>query len=163
MRRCYSIMTRNIRQRRGSKPTANVPIYFDTHTPRPFHDPTIPLNRHIYPEDRGKSSYSNLAAALFIPDAEAREGAAKPNHIYLDALGFGGSCCCLQVTFQAADVLSARRAYDALVPVAPILVSLVYPGVKQELKMEFGIDGVDRVFPCLSRFFVRGRLQVADN
>jgi len=47
--------TESIRQRRGSKIAANVPIYHDTNTPRPFHDPTIPSDRTIYAEDDGKS------------------------------------------------------------------------------------------------------------
>ncbi|KAG9094802.1 hypothetical protein FRC06_010476 [Ceratobasidium sp. 370] len=79
----------------------------DTNTPRPFNDPTIPWNRNVYPEDR-----------------EAQDGAAKPDHIYLDALGFGAGCCCLQVTFQASDINDARRIYDALIPIAPILMAL---------------------------------------
>jgi hypothetical protein len=45
-------LTANIRRRRGSKVAMNVPIFFDTNTPRPFIDPTIP-ERKIYPEDAG--------------------------------------------------------------------------------------------------------------
>lgn len=40
----------------------------------------------------------------------------------MDAMGFGMGCCCLQITFQAWDVGEARTVYDALVPVAPIMV-----------------------------------------
>ncbi|CAE6435924.1 unnamed protein product [Rhizoctonia solani] len=68
----FPTLTANIRRRRGSKVAINVPIYFDTNTPKPFIDPTIPWDRDIYPEDH-----------------EARDGAAKPDHIYLDAMGFG--------------------------------------------------------------------------
>ncbi|KAG8719530.1 hypothetical protein FRC08_002599 [Ceratobasidium sp. 394] len=103
----YRLLTENIRKRQGSKPMANIPIYVDENTPRPFNDPTIPWDRNVYPED-----------------SEARDGAAKPDHIYLDALGFGASCCCLQVTFQASDINDARRIYDALTPIAPILMAL---------------------------------------
>jgi hypothetical protein len=46
-------LTANIRRRRGSKVAINVPIYFDTNTPKPFIDPTIPWDRNIYPEDHG--------------------------------------------------------------------------------------------------------------
>lgn len=53
---------------------------------------------------------------------EAKNGAALPDHIYLDAMGFGMGCCCLQLTFQACDVADARRMYDGLIPVGPILV-----------------------------------------
>lgn len=40
----------------------------------------------------------------------------------MDAMAFGMGCCCLQITFQAWNVDEARKVYDALVPVAPIMV-----------------------------------------
>nr|AZS52301.1 gammaglutamyl cysteine synthetase 1 [Hebeloma cylindrosporum] len=99
--------TANIRRRRGSKVAINLPIYFDEKTPRPFIDPTIPWDRAIYPED-----------------SEAKRGAALPDHIYLDAMGFGMGCCCLQLTFQACNVADARRMYDGLIPIGPLLLAL---------------------------------------
>ena len=45
-------------------------------------------------------------------------------YIHMDAMAFGMGCCCLQITFQAWNVDEARRVYDALVPVAPIMVSV---------------------------------------
>jgi glutamate--cysteine ligase catalytic subunit len=102
----FSTLTGNIRSRRGSKVAINVPIYKDTNTPSPFVDPTIPYDRQLWPGD-----------------SEAKNGAAKPDHIYMDAMAFGMGCCCLQITFQAFNVDEARRMYDALVPVAPIMVS----------------------------------------
>jgi len=56
---------------------------------------------------------------------EAKNGAALEDHIYMDAMGFGMGCCCLQMTFQACSVQEARRVYDTLVPVAPIMVGLL--------------------------------------
>ena len=56
-------------------------------------------------------------------NAEAKDGAALPDHIYMDSMGFGMGCCCLQLTFQACNVDEARRVYDALVPIGPILVN----------------------------------------
>ena len=41
----------------------------------------------------------------------------------MDSMGFGMGCCCLQLTFQACNVDEARRVYDALVPIGPILVN----------------------------------------
>ena len=62
----------------------------------------------------------------FAPDtdyrSEAKNGAALPDHVYMDAMGFGMGCSCLQLTFQACNVSEARRLYDALVPLAPIMV-----------------------------------------
>ncbi|KAF8639556.1 hypothetical protein AX17_001460 [Amanita inopinata Kibby_2008] len=103
----FPTLTANIRRRRGSKVAINLPIFFDKETPRPFIDPTIPWDRSIYPED-----------------PEAKNGAALPDHIYLDAMGFGMGCSCLQITFQACDVSDARRMYDGLIPVGPILLAL---------------------------------------
>lgn len=54
--------------------------------------------------------------------SEAKNGAALPDHIYMDAMGFGMGCCCLQLTFQACNVSDARRLYDGLIPIGPILV-----------------------------------------
>ncbi|KAJ7084345.1 glutamate-cysteine ligase catalytic subunit [Mycena belliarum] len=97
----------NIRQRRGSKVAINLPLFFDTQTPRPFIDPTIPWDRSLYAED-----------------SEAKAGAALVDHIYMDAMGFGMGCCCLQLTFQACNVAEARRMYDGLIPIGPILLAL---------------------------------------
>ncbi|KAH9985787.1 glutamate-cysteine ligase catalytic subunit [Russula compacta] len=103
----FPTLTANIRRRRGSKVAINLPIYIDKHTPRPFVDPTIPWHRDVFPED-----------------AEARNGAALVDHIYMDAMGFGMGCCCLQLTFQCCNIEDARRMYDALIPIGPIMLAL---------------------------------------
>ncbi|GAA5919676.1 hypothetical protein JCM6882_004535 [Rhodosporidiobolus microsporus] len=103
----FPTLTANIRRRRGSKVAINMPIFVDDHTPRPFVDPSIPRERDEWPED-----------------ANARDGAALPDHIYMDAMGFGMGCCCLQITFQACSIGEARRMYDAFVPVGPVMLAL---------------------------------------
>ncbi|KAH7925518.1 GCS-domain-containing protein [Leucogyrophana mollusca] len=103
----FPTLTANIRTRRGSKVAINLPLFIDERTPRPFVDPTIPWQRSIYPED-----------------PEAKNGAALIDHIYMDAMGFGMGCCCLQLTFQSCNVEEARRMYDALIPVGPIMLAL---------------------------------------
>lgn len=106
---CFSTLTRNIRHRRGEKVVINVPsksvgevaglvgranllnslitllsptsfnvffintVFKDKNTPSPFIE--------TFPED-----------------AEAMK-ASKPDHIYMDAMGFGMGNCCLQVLF----------------------------------------------------------------
>lgn len=52
--------------------------------------------------------------------------AAKEDHIYMDAMGFGMGCCCLQLTFQACNIEEARMLYDQLTPLCPIMVSNSY-------------------------------------
>lgn len=103
----FPTLTANIRERRGRKVNMNVPLFFDEKTPRPFVDPTIPPDRDLYPED-----------------ANAKEGAAKEGHIYMDSMGFGMGCCCLQVTFQAKNIREARHLYDQFAPLGPIMLAL---------------------------------------
>lgn len=103
----FPTLTANIRTRRGSKVAINLPIFIDDRTPRPFVDPTIPWHRNVFPED-----------------AEAKNGAALIDHIYMDAMGFGMGCCCLQVTFQCCNIDQSRRMYDALIPIGPIMLAL---------------------------------------
>jgi len=56
-------------------------------------------------------------------DDGSSQKAALPDHVYMDAMGFGMGCCCLQVTFQACNIKEARTLYDQLTPLCPILVS----------------------------------------
>ena len=49
--------------------------------------------------------------------------ASKPDHIYMDAMGFGMGNSCLQMTFQACGIDEARHLYDQLSPLCPIMVS----------------------------------------
>ena len=98
-------MTANIRKRRGRKVEINIPIFKDINTPTPFIDPTIPWDRTLYASD-----------------PEAKLGAAKADHIYMDAQCFGMGCCCLQITFQAKNIDEARYLYDQLAPLGPIMV-----------------------------------------
>ncbi|CAE6440672.1 unnamed protein product [Rhizoctonia solani] len=99
----FPSLVANMKNRRGTKVAANVPLYFDTNTPRPFVDPSIPWETGVSTEDHG---------------------AIKHDHIYLDTTSFGAGCCCLQVTLQARDVDEARVIYDALVPITPIMMAL---------------------------------------
>lgn len=108
----------------------NLPIFIDDRTPRPFVDPTIPWQRNVFPEDAGKGfSEFQPADDLIIlpsPPPEAKNGAALIDHIYMDAMGFGMGCCCLQVTFQCCNIDQARRMYDSLIPIGPIMVCVSF-------------------------------------
>lgn len=97
----FRTLTRNIRERRGEKVAINVPIFRDANTPDPFLE-----------------DFSNLG------DDGERGRSALPNHIYLDAMGFGMGCCCLQLTFQACNINEARTLYDQLTPLCPIMLAL---------------------------------------
>lgn len=73
-------------------------VYKDTSTPSPFIE-------------------------QFTNDDGCAARSAKPDHIYMDCMGFGMGCSCLQVTFQACDIEEARHLYDQLAVVCPVMVS----------------------------------------
>ncbi|CAF0741062.1 unnamed protein product [Adineta steineri] len=98
----FKTLTQNIRSRRDAKIALNVPIFIDTNTPRPFIE-----DFSIYGDDYG-----------------AYGTAALKDHIYLDAMGLGMGCCCLQVTFQAQSIDEARFLYDQLTPLTPIMLAM---------------------------------------
>ncbi|GFO40403.1 glutamate--cysteine ligase catalytic subunit [Plakobranchus ocellatus] len=97
----FKTLTRNIRHRRKEKVAINIPIFKDVNTPSPFVEDFSALG------DDGSSA----AAAL-------------PDHIYMDAMGFGMGNSCLQVTFQACNLSEARTLYDQLAGMCPIMLAL---------------------------------------
>ncbi|ELK30655.1 Glutamate--cysteine ligase catalytic subunit [Myotis davidii] len=114
----FSTLTRNIRHRRGEKVVINAPIFKDKNTPSPFIE--------TFPED----------------DEAAK--ASKPDHIYMDAMGFGMGNCCLQVTFQACSISEARYLYDQLATICPIVMALsaaspFYRGYVSDVDCRWGV------------------------
>ncbi|KAK5366392.1 glutamate--cysteine ligase [Exophiala xenobiotica] len=103
----FPTLAANIRSRRGRKVELNVPVFKDKKTPSPFHDPTVNYDLHIWPEDD-----------------DVRNGAAKPDCVYMDAMAFGMGSCCLQITFQAKNIREGRTLYDQLSPLGPVLLAL---------------------------------------
>jgi glutamate--cysteine ligase catalytic subunit len=105
----FSTLTANIRERRGSKVRILVPVFRDTET-KP-----LPL-----PE--GACDRSDPQAE----DAQCTDGAEEPKcwDIYMDSMAFGMGMCCLQCTFQCEDIHEARRFYDQLSVVCPVMLAL---------------------------------------
>lgn len=103
----FPTLAANIRSRRGRKVELNVPVFHDKKTAWPFKDPTVDYDMHNWPEDD-----------------DVRNGAAKENCIYMDAMAFGMGSCCLQITFQAKNIDEGRKMYDQLSPLGPILLAL---------------------------------------
>lgn len=97
----FARLSENIRKRRGEKVAMNLPIFRDKNTPAPFIEDL--------------SAYGD--------DGSSAE-AAKEDHVYLDAMGFGMGLCCLQLTFQASNISEAVELYDQLAPLCPILLAL---------------------------------------
>ncbi|KAL0895616.1 hypothetical protein ABMA27_011707 [Loxostege sticticalis] len=91
----FKTLTSNIRERRGEKVAINIPVFRDVNTKIPVD------NSHIL-----------------------EPNAAQPDCVYMDAMGFGMGCCCLQLTFQACCIVEARTLYDQLAPLCPIMLAL---------------------------------------
>ena len=98
----FRTLTRNIRTRRGQKVEISLPLFKDTKT-----------DSHI----------SSKLPCLF-PDEEVSTLFLEPNRVYMDCMAFGMGCCCLQVTFQAADMSQARFIYDQFAILSPIMVPI---------------------------------------
>jgi glutamate--cysteine ligase catalytic subunit len=103
----FPTLAANIRARRGRKVEVNVPVFHDEKTPKPWKDPTVNYDLHNWPEDD-----------------DPRNGAAKDDYIYMDAMAFGMGSCCLQITFQAKNIAEGRKMYDQLSPLGPIMLAL---------------------------------------
>lgn len=105
-------LTSSIRTRRGEKVCINIPILKDKNTPE--------VDDSIKPRD------------WFVPEDKESRLASKPGHIYMDAMGFGMGCSCLQMTYQAPNIEKARFLYDTLVNLAPVFLatSAATPGFK---------------------------------
>ncbi|KAL7814094.1 glutamate-cysteine ligase domain-containing protein [Trichoderma gracile] len=103
----FPTLAANIRARRTRKVQVNVPIFQDKNTPIPWKDPTVNYDLHNWPEDD-----------------DVRNGAAPDNYIHMDAMAFGMGSCCLQITFQAKNIVEGRELYDQLSPLGPIMLAL---------------------------------------
>ncbi|EDO15462.1 hypothetical protein Kpol_463p12 [Vanderwaltozyma polyspora DSM 70294] len=101
----FPTLTANIRSRRGEKVAINIPMYQDLKTPKM--DDTIDFNRNWFQNE----------------DKEA-EFASMEKFIYMDSMGFGMGCSCLQLTFQAPSLPMSRYLYDSLINLCPVMLSV---------------------------------------
>jgi len=127
----FKTLTCNIRERRKEKVAINVPIYKDLKTPSPFVED---LSAYGDPEDWAS--------------------AAKEDHIYMDAMGFGMGMSCLQITFQATNINEARVLYDHLTPLCPIMLAMtaatpVYRGYLADIDCRW--DVISASVDCRTR------------
>ncbi|RKP02081.1 hypothetical protein CXG81DRAFT_11207 [Caulochytrium protostelioides] len=111
----FPTLAKNIRERRTGKVAINVPIFHDTHTPRPWREPCPPSLAALDAARRAQALHTPLCELL--PDA-------LEDHIYMDAMCFGMGCSCLQVTFQACRIEEARKLYDHLAVLTPVFLAL---------------------------------------
>lgn len=100
-------------------------LYFPDEAIFPGHPRFKTLTRNIR-KRRGEKVSINLKV---FKDANTKipvEGSppGQPDIVHMDAMGFGMGCCCLQLTFQACNIVEARTLYDQLTPLCPIMLAL---------------------------------------
>jgi glutamate--cysteine ligase catalytic subunit len=121
----FATLTANIRERRGSNVSIDVPLYKDSHT-----DPLIDAKLHneaVHTYAHAKAQDANGTAPAHAHSHTNGNGVAhdeKEYNIHMDAMGFGMGCCCLQCTFQCCNISEARFFYDQLAVMSPIMLAL---------------------------------------
>lgn len=100
-------------------------LYFPDDAIYPGHPRFKTLTRNIR-QRRGEKVSINLPIFKDKNTVIPVEGSLpdKPDHVHMDAMGFGMGCCCLQLTFQACNITEARTLYDQLTPMCPIMLAL---------------------------------------
>lgn len=103
----FRTLTKNIRERRGEKVSIMLPLYMDENTKSTIQ---IQSDSALFPTTNDNNGHFN----------------SLERTIYMDAMGFGMGCCCLQITFQAREIHEARRLYDQLAVICPIMVLFTF-------------------------------------
>ena len=120
----FPTLTANIRKRRNRKVNLQIPMFKDKFTPK--------FDESVYDRD-----WFEMDVNFVKDDPEAIEKhfnmqsenplktyKLEEQHIYIDAMGFGMGACCLQTTYQAPDMDSARYLYDSLANFTSVLLAL---------------------------------------
>eukprot|EP00397_Hematodinium_sp_SG-2012_P008481 GEMP01008543.1.p1 GENE.GEMP01008543.1~~GEMP01008543.1.p1 ORF type:complete len:812 (+),score=192.82 GEMP01008543.1:165-2600(+) len=101
----FRTLTKNIRMRRQENVVITSSKFKDTNTAKASPPPR-----------QGERANQQIP--------ETVKQADELDHVYADAMAFGMGCCCLQVTFQAANIGESRHLYDQLATFTPIMLAL---------------------------------------
>ena len=114
----FATLTKNIRARRGSNVDIRLPLFVDSATPvgTACYGSTPSVNASL--KDTSAKGTTKGTTPADTPNQSKKE------QVHLDAMAFGMGCACLQITFQACSINEARRLYDQLAVVSPLLLSL---------------------------------------
>jgi len=119
----FGTLTANIRKRRGCKVNICAPLFVDqTNLPE---EAASAKGDDDQPPRRPPSPTS-----FFLSDAMEQEFGNKypcmsqVPVIHMDSMAFGMGCCCLQTTFQCANISQARYMTDQLAVLAPYFLAL---------------------------------------
>eukprot|EP01088_Endostelium_zonatum_P003133 TRINITY_DN1423_c1_g1_i2.p1 TRINITY_DN1423_c1_g1~~TRINITY_DN1423_c1_g1_i2.p1 ORF type:complete len:675 (+),score=209.76 TRINITY_DN1423_c1_g1_i2:157-2181(+) len=137
--RRFATLTKNIRDRRGSKVCVTVPRL------HPIKSPSSSKTNNNHNNNNNNNSSSPPVLSPNQPHAISEASYTEKEHpeyelnrsrsqldlikedpklIYMDSMCFGMGMCCLQTTFQAPSVQWARYLYDQLAIIAPIFLSI---------------------------------------
>ena len=111
----FATLTANIRQRRGSKVSIQVPLFQDELTPEfattnksrtnSADSSSVVFSMDMGDDDSSSPSDSvNTAKTTTTTSTVACELETQQPMIDMDCMAFGMGCCCLQVTFQARNL-----------------------------------------------------------
>lgn len=95
----FATLTANIRRRRGKKVAINVPSEF--RSPLIPHTCSPPSPQKVFHDENTPRPFVEKFEHVGHPNDPEGAASALPDHIYMDAMGFGMGNSCLQVTFQA--------------------------------------------------------------
>lgn len=75
---------------------------------------------------------------------DASETDPYPGQIYMDSMGFGMGCSCLQITYETSTLNHARYLHDAFLPFTPILACLsasapIYKGQLSDIDLRWTV------------------------
>ena len=90
-----------------------------------YHDSGSHHHHHHVGSHGGSVGTNDSSLSLgVVPNGCCSEIAKQTPSIYMDAMGFGMGCCCMQCTFQARDIDEARSLYDHLAVLCPVFLAL---------------------------------------
>ena len=119
----FKTLTRNIRERRGEK-VKFISLYTISFIVciEPASLIQVAINVPVYPDVKTPKGMLEDLSSLGDDDGSSA-AAAKPGHIYMDAMGFGMGLSCLQVTFQASSHLLILETTFTTYVVVTLLVT----------------------------------------
>jgi len=111
----FRALTKNIRERRKRKVCIKAPLFLDT-----FTDPKVGLT----------GPWDNISDIKDVANSDCCQSPTQlevnPDIpvILMDSMAFGMGSCCLQCTLSTRNIEGARRLYDQLVPLCPLVMAL---------------------------------------
>ena len=95
----FKTLSRNIRERRSEKASGEILLSFLPHSNTAC-TTQVNIQVPVYVDPASYSEEKPFLDTEHVPEGSDDFKRLQPNHIYMDAMGFGMGLSCLQVTFQ---------------------------------------------------------------